>query len=68
MERVSEQVSEQASTGVEHGACPALGEMNVGVGDCYLKCPQNLSSFPACGTQENYYGPCKLSAAGSQEH
>lgn len=50
---------------MEHGACPALAEMNVGADDCYLKNPQILSSFLAYGTQENYRGPCKQSATES---
>lgn len=47
---------------------PALVEMNVGVGDRYLKCPQNLLSFLVCGTQKNYHGPCKCLQLGAQEY
>lgn len=53
---------------MEHGACPALGEMNVGVGNHYLKCPQDPLSFLALGTQENSHGPCKCLQPGAQEH
>lgn len=50
---------------MEHGACPALGEINVSVGNRYLKCPQNLSSFPASGTQENYHAPASCLQLGA---